>query len=145
VPHHLPGTNDDVNWFSRRYKIPMNVITSGAASMYPEIRSQIPKSLGGFAPEPPPGPAPACAPAGGTEMMRAWTALYVLLVSAGAAAQDVKPSPLVKAPMVQPPPAGQIEVLPIRGNLYALMGAGNNVVISVGGDGVFVVDAAARR
>ena len=59
VPHHLPGTNDDVNWFSRRYKIPMNVITSGAASMYPEIRLQIPKSLGGFAPEPPPAPAPA--------------------------------------------------------------------------------------
>jgi hypothetical protein len=37
----------------------MNVITSGAASMYPEIRFQIPKSLGGFAPEPPPAPAPA--------------------------------------------------------------------------------------
>ena len=59
VPHHLPGTNDDINWFSRRYKIPMNVINSGAASMYPEIRFQIPRSLGGFAPEPPPAPAPA--------------------------------------------------------------------------------------
>jgi len=57
VPHHLPGTNDDIGWFSRRYKIPMSVINAGASSMYPEIRSQIPKSLGGFAPEPPPAPA----------------------------------------------------------------------------------------
>ena len=57
VPHNLPGTNDDIYWFSRRYKIPMNVINSGAASMYPEIRFQIPKSLGGFGPEVPPTPA----------------------------------------------------------------------------------------
>ena len=69
-------------------------------------------------------------------------ALYALCAGASAAAaQDIKPSALVKAPTIQSPPAGQIEVLPIRGNVYALMGAGNNVVISVGGDGVFIVDA----
>jgi glyoxylase-like metal-dependent hydrolase (beta-lactamase superfamily II) len=62
------------------------------------------------------------------------------LAAAVASAQEVKPSPLVRAPMIQAPPAGQIEVLPIRGNLYALIGAGANVVISVGGDGVFIVD-----
>jgi cyclase len=71
-----------------------------------------------------------------------WTCPCLLLVLAtAAAAQDVKPSRLVRAPMIQAPPAGEIEILPIRGNLYALMGAGNNVVISVGGDGVFIVDA----
>ena len=43
--------------------------------------------------------------------------------------------------MIQAPPAGQIEVLPIRGNIYALFGAGNNIVISVGADGVLLVDA----
>jgi cyclase len=70
------------------------------------------------------------------------TALCISVVPAGTAvAQEIKPSPYARAPMIQPPPEGQIEVLPIRGNLYALMGAGNNVVISVGGDGVFVVDA----
>jgi hypothetical protein len=57
VPHHLPGTNGDVTWFSRRYRIPMSVVNSGASNMYPEIRSQIPRSMGGFAPEPPPAPA----------------------------------------------------------------------------------------
>jgi cyclase len=65
----------------------------------------------------------------------------VVCLAATASAQEIKPSPLVKAPMVQPPPAGQIEVVPIRGNLYALIGAGHNVVISVGADGVFIVDA----
>jgi cyclase len=70
------------------------------------------------------------------------TALSVLLACAAtASAQEIRPSPLVKAPMLQPPPAGQIEVVPIRNHLYALIGAGNNVVISVGGDGVFIVDA----
>ena len=75
----------------------------------------------------------------------ALTSIHVLallaLAAVTAAAQEIKPSPYARAPMLQPPPAGQIEILPIRGNLYALLGAGNNVVISVGGDGVFVVDA----
>lgn len=59
VPHHLPGDNADISWFSRRYRIPMEVVNSGAASMYPEIRSKIPRALGGFAPDPPAPAAPA--------------------------------------------------------------------------------------
>ncbi|HLG55640.1 MAG TPA: hypothetical protein VI485_09935 [Vicinamibacterales bacterium] len=58
VPHYLPGTNADVGWFAKRYKIPLDVVMSGAANMYPEIRSKIPTSMGGFGPEPPPA-APA--------------------------------------------------------------------------------------
>ena len=57
VPHYLPGTNNDISWFSRRYGIPMDVVTAGAANMYPDIRAMIPRSLGGFGPEPPPSPA----------------------------------------------------------------------------------------
>ena len=53
----------------------------------------------------------------------------------------VAPSGLVKAPTIQPPPAGEIEILPVRGNIYALMGAGANIVASVGADGVLLVDA----
>ena len=54
VPHYLPGTNNDITWFSRRYGIPMDVVNAGAANMYPEIRAKIPRSMGGFGPEPPP-------------------------------------------------------------------------------------------
>jgi len=57
VPHYLPGTNNDITWFSRRYGIPMDVVNAGAANMYPEIRAKIPRSMGGFGPEPPPTPA----------------------------------------------------------------------------------------
>ena len=42
------------SWFAKRYNIPLDVVMAGAANMYPEIRSKIPKSRGGFGPEPPP-------------------------------------------------------------------------------------------
>ena len=53
----------------------------------------------------------------------------------------VAPSTLVRAPMIQPPPAGEIEVLPVKGNIYVLLGAGANILASVGADGVLLVDA----
>jgi glyoxylase-like metal-dependent hydrolase (beta-lactamase superfamily II) len=43
--------------------------------------------------------------------------------------------------MIQPPPAGEIEILPVRGNVFVLFGAGANIVASVGADGVLLVDA----
>jgi glyoxylase-like metal-dependent hydrolase (beta-lactamase superfamily II) len=39
--------------------------------------------------------------------------------------------------------AGEIRVLPLRGNIYLLTGAGSNVVASVGKDGVMLVDTGA--
>jgi hypothetical protein len=51
VPHYLPGTNPDVSWFAKRYNIPLEVVMAGAANMYPEIRSKIPRSRGGLGPE----------------------------------------------------------------------------------------------
>ena len=72
--------------------------------------------------------------AGGTLM--ALTALVPL-----SAQQNVQPTRFSRAPMVQPPPAGEVEVLPIRGNLYAIFGAGGNIVASVGPDGVLLVDS----
>jgi hypothetical protein len=52
IPHYLPNTNTDVGWFANRYKIPLDVVMGGAANMYPEIRSKLPRSMGGFGPEP---------------------------------------------------------------------------------------------
>jgi cyclase len=54
---------------------------------------------------------------------------------------SVQPSKFTRAPMVQAPPSGEVEILPIRGHIYALFGAGANVVVSVGNDGVLLVDA----
>jgi glyoxylase-like metal-dependent hydrolase (beta-lactamase superfamily II) len=47
----------------------------------------------------------------------------------------------VRAPTIQPPPSGEIEILPVRGNIYALIGAGANILASVGPDGVMLIDA----
>ncbi|HEY7188733.1 MAG TPA: hypothetical protein VH436_19390, partial [Vicinamibacterales bacterium] len=55
--------------------------------------------------------------------------------------RTVAPTKFTRAPMIQALPAGEVEVLPIRGNLYALFGAGSNIVVSVGADGVMLVDA----
>src|SRR4030095_16495541 len=65
-------------------------------------------------------------------------AVQVLLIGQ---VPTLAPSPLVRAPTIQPPPAGEIEVLPVRGNIYALIGAGANIIASVGPDGVLLVDA----
>src|SRR4029434_11181518 len=62
-------------------------------------------------------------------------------ISLDAQQRTVAPTKFTRAPMIQALPPGEIEVLPIRGNLYALFGAGSNIVVSVGPDGVMLVDA----
>jgi glyoxylase-like metal-dependent hydrolase (beta-lactamase superfamily II) len=56
---------------------------------------------------------------------------------------DIRPTRFSRAPMIQSPPAGEIEVLPVRDNIYVLFGAGNNITVSVGPDGVLMVGAGA--
>jgi hypothetical protein len=41
VPHYLPGTNPWITEFAAMYGVPFDVITAGAATMYPEIRERI--------------------------------------------------------------------------------------------------------
>ena len=38
-------------------------------------------------------------------------------------------------------PAQPIQIVPVKGNIYMLAGAGGNIVISVGPDGVLLVDS----
>ena len=38
-------------------------------------------------------------------------------------------------------PSSQVRVLPVRGNIYMLLGAGGNITVSIGRDGVLLVDA----
>jgi glyoxylase-like metal-dependent hydrolase (beta-lactamase superfamily II) len=71
-------------------------------------------------------------------------ALVVSLIAAmpmGAQQRTIQPSKFTRAPMIQPVAPGEVEVLPIRGNVFAIFGAGANIVVSVGSDGVMLVDA----
>ncbi|OFW06192.1 MAG: hypothetical protein A3I61_18675 [Acidobacteria bacterium RIFCSPLOWO2_02_FULL_68_18] len=43
-------------------------------------------------------------------------------------------------PRVHAPAAGTVEVLPVQGNVYMLVGAGANITVQIGDDGVLVVD-----
>ena len=67
----------------------------------------------------------------------------VLIASLPLAAQQrtIQPSRFTRAPMIQAPPSGEVDVLPIRGNLFAIFGAGGNIVVSIGNDGTMLVDA----
>ena len=53
----------------------------------------------------------------------------------------VRPSTHTRAPMLPGPAQGEVEVLPVRGNIYVLFGAGSNITFSVGFDGALLVDA----
>ena len=67
-------------------------------------------------------------------------ATAVVSVGAQQAAPRVAPTPFTRAPQVQPPAQGEVEILKVRDNIYALFGAGGNITISVGPDGVLLVD-----
>jgi len=59
-------------------------------------------------------------------------AIAGLVVSPPIAAQQrvIRPSTFTGAPMIQAPSSGEVEVLPIRGNVFAIFGAGANIVVS---------------
>ena len=78
------------------------------------------------------------APPPGARLAAAVVAAAVL--SGPLAAQNVQPTRLTGAPMIQPP-AGEIETLQVRDHIYILLGAGGNITVSVGPDGVFMVDS----
>ena len=59
----------------------------------------------------------------------------ILTLATIALAQQNRPQP--------GPDANGIEIVPVRGNIYLLTGAGANITLSVGRDGVFMVDTGA--
>ncbi len=44
-------------------------------------------------------------------------------------------------PVLKAPKAGEIEVLPVQGNVYMITGAGANIAVQVGEQGVMIVDS----
>ena len=94
VQHYLPGKNPFLHEFADKFKIPVETALGGAATMYPEYRTN---------------------------------------------AKLVVP-PRNPAQPVQNTGTGEIEVLPVQGNVYLLAGAGGNITIQIGSLGVLVVD-----
>jgi glyoxylase-like metal-dependent hydrolase (beta-lactamase superfamily II) len=77
---------------------------------------------------------------GGLRTLIAGGAVAAAAIVTVSAQQATAPSRFVKAPMLQARP-GDIEIVPVRDNIYVLIGAGANITASVGNDGVLLVDA----
>ncbi|HTR35480.1 MAG TPA: MBL fold metallo-hydrolase [Bryobacteraceae bacterium] len=60
-------------------------------------------------------------------------AIALPLLAALASAQEAKPAE-------QHPGGGEVHILKVQGNIYMLVGAGGNIAVSVGNDGVLLVD-----
>jgi glyoxylase-like metal-dependent hydrolase (beta-lactamase superfamily II) len=77
---------------------------------------------------------------------RQWAALAVaaLLLAAPAAVETQSARPAWAWKPASPPATdGQVHILPVRGRVSMLVGAGGNVTISAGSDGILVVDTGA--
>jgi glyoxylase-like metal-dependent hydrolase (beta-lactamase superfamily II) len=66
-------------------------------------------------------------------LLRSWLLLVVVL----AVLMNAPQRPVA----AQQPASGQLQLLPVRGNLYMLQGAGANITVSIGRDGVLMVDS----
>ena len=69
------------------------------------------------------------------------SAALIAALPLAAQQREIQPTKFTRAPMIQAPPSGEVEVLPVRGNVYAIFGAGGNIVVSIGNDGALIVDA----
>src|SRR5262245_7383859 len=67
--------------------------------------------------------------------------LAAALLPAGVSAQLLNGSVAGAGSIPGLNPNGPIKVLPVRGNIYVLMGGGANITVSVGLDGVLMVDS----
>jgi cyclase len=64
-----------------------------------------------------------------------------LLGAIAASAQTNAQAPANRAASPQPDPAtAEVHILPVQGNVYMLVGAGGNITVQIGEDGVLLVD-----
>jgi hypothetical protein len=82
------------------------------------------------------------APSAGRRLVLAWVSVSVCLgLGFGErvytqAAQRSR----MWAPKLETVPAGEIQVVPVQGNVHMLVGAGGNITVQSGADGVLMVD-----
>ncbi|HTM05186.1 MAG TPA: MBL fold metallo-hydrolase [Vicinamibacterales bacterium] len=124
VPHFLDGTNPSLKEYAERYGIPLEAARGGAETTYPEYMDTLRRMLAGGTPGPPrtpvaqtlSGPRGEPDPSTGPRSSRA--------ESRGDKAR----------------PTGEVHTFHVQGNVYLLAGAGANIAVQVGDDGVVVVD-----
>jgi cyclase len=116
VPHYLIGENPYLTEVAFKYKSPLIATRGGAESMYPEFAAK----LKGVAP---PAAQFTLKPTYSDESTRI------------AERADAQPKRAPDYTNAEP------EILHVNRNVYMVTGAGGNIALSVGGDGVVMVDS----
>lgn len=116
VPHYLIGENPYLTEDAVKYKVPIEATRGGAETTYPEWRSVLAKLS-------PPTAQSQLKP------------VYNDASTKIAERADAQPKPA--------PKYDSVEALHVAGNVYMLGGAGGNIALSIGGDGIVMVDSGA--
>jgi len=114
VPHYLPGENPYLTEAAFKYKVPLEGVRGGAETLYPDWHSI------GMRLSPP-------------------SAQYTLKPT-----YKDESTRIAERAEVQPKHIStydNVEALHVAGNVYLIGGAGGNIAVSVGGDGVIMVDS----
>ena len=119
VPNHLPGANPFLHEFSDRWSVPYEATRGGAETMYPEYQKKL-KTM--------PVPPPAKEAIGNHCESQNLLTCGRARMCAGYAQQQQNFDKV------------EVHVLPVQGNVYMLVGAGGNITLQVGKDGVLLVD-----
>jgi cyclase len=116
VPHYPVGENPYLTEDAVKYKVPIEGVRGGAETTYPEWRATGTKLT-------PPAAQYSLKPVYKDESTRI------------AERADAQPK--------RPPAYDKVETLHVAGNVHMIAGAGGNIAVSTGGDGVVMVDSGA--
>lgn len=118
VPHYLLGQNPYLTEDAMKYRMPVEALRGGAEKNYPEWRATARK---------------LSPPAGEAKLTAVYNDASTRVAErAGAQARRA-------------PSYDKVDWLHAAGNVYMVGGAGGNVAVSAGGDGIFLVDSGAAE
>ncbi len=110
VPNHLPGDNKFLAEFANRFHVPFAATRGGAETMYPEYEKKLKAESG--TPD----------------------------VAKIVAETDAPPATEQNAIRPAAENDGEVHTQHVQGNIYMLSGAGGNITVQVGKEGMLVVD-----
>lgn len=116
VPNYLPGENPYLTESAFKYKSPQEGVRGGADTLYPEWRARA---------------ATLAPPAAQSTIKPTYTDASTHIAERA----DAQPP--------RAPAYDKVEAVHVAGNVYLIAGAGANIVVSAGGDGVVMVDSGA--
>ena len=144
VPNYLPGHNPFEGDFAYRYGVPVEAARGGAETTYPEYQAKL-RTL----------PKPAKPASGRLQLFPQESRLvttHTKLFAALAMVRDLSASPRActrsrpRARRRRPgarcwrQSTADLDVFHVGGNVYMLIGAGGNIGVQIGDEGVLVVD-----